>query len=224
LDSPPYSTSDYPQDDPTFEIKVLKAYKNAQYIPVSEELFEDFNAFQGYLPNRLGLNLGEAEEAWFIAGSGSDEPEGVVTAATEGFTKSDSSSTIDFINDLNKTKGALKPVYRAGAAWIMHQDTETYLRTLVNDLGLPFWPWDQATLLGYPVYLSDSMPTIGAGNKVVLFGNFKQAVVIGDRGGLVIKIDDRSAAKHGKVELTGRRRVDQVVVLPEAIKYLRMKS
>jgi HK97 family phage major capsid protein len=224
LDSPPYSASEYPQDDPDFEIKVLKAYKNAEYIPVSEELFEDFNAFQGYLPGRLGLNLAEAEEAWFIQGSGSDEPEGVVTAATEGYTKSDSSTEIDFIVDLNKLKGALKPTYRNGATFIMHQDTETYLRTLTNDLGLPFWPWDQATLFGYNVVLSDSMDTIGAGKKVVLFGNFKQAVVIGDRGGLVIKIDDRSAARHGKVELTGRRRVDQVVILPEAIKYLAMKS
>jgi HK97 family phage major capsid protein len=220
--SPP-GTANYHQDDPTFSIKKLQAFKITKTVPVSEELFADYNSFQTYVASNLGRSIAEKEEAWFILGTGVDEPEGVVTAATLG-TSLSSASAIDFVVDLNNLIGSLKSTYLKGAAFVMNRSVKTYLRTLTNDLGIPFWPSNDETLLGYPVYLSEEMPAKGASAKCILFGNFKQAVIIGDRSGLQTRILSEVSAKQGLVDFIGKRRTDQRVILPEAIKYLQMHS
>jgi HK97 family phage major capsid protein len=106
----------------------------------------------------------------------------------------------------------------------MNRSVKTYLRTLTNDLGIPFWPTNEETLLGYPVYLSEQMPSKAASHKCILFGNFKQAAIIGDRSGLQTRILSEVSAKQGLVDFIGKRRTDQRVILPEAIKYLQMHS
>lgn len=215
-------SNNYHQDDPTYVIKKLSAYKITEVVPVSEELFQDYPAFQGYVANALGRNIAEAEEAWFIAGTGSSQPTGVVTAATQGkVLATGNTTTIDFVADLNDMVGSLKSGYLNGAGWLMNRTTKAYLRKAVSTTGQPLWPTnDPNNLLGYPVYLSDSMPNLGANNKPVLFGNFGRAVLIGDRGGLQTRILDQVDAKAGMYDFVGKRRVDQIVILPEAIKYL----
>jgi len=212
----------YHQDDPTFTVKKLSAHKITKVIPISEELFADYNAFQAYVTGNLGRSIAEFEEAWFINGAGTTEPEGVVTGATSGVTTD--SVAIDFINDLGDLVAALKSSYLNGACFLMNRKTQAYLRKQTNGLGIPYWPYTEKTLMGYPVYLSDQMPDIAYAAKPILFGNFKQAVIIGDRGGLQTRILDQPKATQGMVDFIGKRRVDQVVVLPEAIKYLKVIS
>lgn len=214
-------SNNYHQDDPTYAIKKLTAYKITESIPVSEELFQDYGAFQPYVVGALGRNIAEAEEAWFVSGTGSNQPQGVVGAATAGKTSA-SATTIDFVADLNDVIGALKSGYLNGAAWLMNRKTKAALRKAISTTGQPLWPANDALLLGYPVYLSDEMPDVATGAKPVLFGNFKRAVVIGDRGGLQTRILDQVDAKSGLIDFIGKRRVDQIVVLPEAIKALVM--
>lgn len=66
--------------------------------------------------------------------------------------------------------------YQNGAIWIMSPSTRTALRTLKSttgyyllndDVSTPFG----TTLLGKPVYVSDNMPNIGAGNVAIYYGD-----------------------------------------------------
>jgi HK97 family phage major capsid protein len=213
----------YHQDDPTFSIKTLKAYKATKVIPVSEELFQDYTAFQTYVAGNLGRSLAEFEEGWFVTGAGTTEPQGVVTGATAGLTLASSvSAGIDVVADIITLIGALKSSYLKGASFLMNRATKTALKKQVNDLGIPFWAAQDDSLWGYPVYLSDSMPTIAANAKAILFGNFKQGAIIGDRGSIQTRILDQVDAKNGMIDFVGKRRTDQLVILPEAIKYLRL--
>jgi HK97 family phage major capsid protein len=214
-------SNNYHVDDPTFAIKKLTAYKITKKLPVSEELFQDYNAFQAYVVNNLGRSIAEFEEGWFINGTGSSQPTGVVTAATVGKVSATGHTvTLDFISDLNDLVGSLKSIYLNGASWLMNRTTKAYLRKAVATTGQPLWPANEQTLLGYPVNLSDQMPNQAASAKPILFGNFKQAVLIGDRGGIQTRILDQPLADQGMIEFIGKRRTDQIVLLPEAIKYL----
>ena len=73
---------------------------------------------------------------------------------------------------------AIKDDFQAGAIWIMSPATRTALRTLKSttgyyllndDISTPFG----TTLLGKPVYVSDNMPDMGAGNVAIYYGDMK---------------------------------------------------
>ena len=90
-------------------------------------------------------------------------------------TASATAITGDEIIDLHD---AIKDTYQNGAIWIMSSKTRTALRKLKDgegryllndDISSPFG----TTLLGKPVYASDNMPDIGAGNTAIYYGNMK---------------------------------------------------
>lgn len=68
--------------------------------------------------------------------------------------------------------------FQADAMWIMSSQTRTALRLLKDDMGHYLLQDDisspfGSTLLGKPVYVSDNMPEIGAGNTAIYYGDFK---------------------------------------------------
>lgn len=81
-------------------------------------------------------------------------------------------------DEVIKLHDAIKDEYQNGAIWIMSPATRTALRLLKDsmgrymlqdDLSLPFG----TSLLGKPVYVSDNMPNMAAGAKVIYYGNMK---------------------------------------------------
>lgn len=75
-------------------------------------------------------------------------------------------------------RDSIKDRYQQNACWIMSMQTRTALRLLKDNMGrymlqddisLPFG----TSLLGKPVYVSDNMPEIGAGNMAIAYGDFK---------------------------------------------------
>jgi HK97 family phage major capsid protein len=78
----------------------------------------------------------------------------------------------------------------------------------------------QDYLHGYPVEYVTDMPAATRGNTPVLFGDFKKAYLIGDRGGsgINVKVLDQPKANQGILTLLTYRRTDGRVRLPEAVK------
>lgn len=81
-------------------------------------------------------------------------------------------------DDVIKLHDAIKDRFQGNAMWIMSSSTRTALRLLKDkmgrymlqdDISLPFG----TSLLGKPVYVSDNMPEIGAGNTAIYYGDFK---------------------------------------------------
>lgn len=88
------------------------------------------------------------------------------------------SSSAITADEVIKLHDAIKDRYQSNAIWIMSPATRTALRLLKDDMGrymlqddisLPFG----TSLLGKPVYVSDNMPEIGAGNTAIYYGDFK---------------------------------------------------
>lgn len=81
-------------------------------------------------------------------------------------------------DDLIQAQGQIKDVFQGNAIWIMNEATRTairqlksntgsYLLTEVYDLSSPF----KNMLLGKPVYVSDNMPEMEAGQIAVYYGD-----------------------------------------------------
>ena len=98
---------------------------------------------------------------------------GLSTLNNKVTTASASAITLD---DIIKVHDKIKDEFQTNAIWIMSPATRTALRCLKSNTGYPLLNDDVstpfgATLLGKPVYVSDNMPNIGAGNDVIYYGD-----------------------------------------------------
>ena len=79
-------------------------------------------------------------------------------------------------DDLVSFQGTIKDVFQDKAIWIMSPKTRDALRLLKDDVGRYLLNDDITSpfgkvLLGKPVYVSDNMPEIESGNKVIYYGD-----------------------------------------------------
>ena len=79
-------------------------------------------------------------------------------------------------DDLITFQGTIKDVYQDRSIWIMSPATRDALRLLKDDVGRYLLNDDITSpfgkvLLGKPVYVSDNMPNVASGNKVIYYGD-----------------------------------------------------
>ena len=217
----------YPEDDDTFAQVNIDAHKVGTIIKVSEELLNDsaFN-LESYFAQEFGRRIGTKEEEAFINGNGSSKPTGILASAEVGVTTaSDKAITADELIDLFYS---LKGVYRRNAVWVLNDTTVKAIRKLKDNNGQYIWQpalkdGDHDTLLGRPILTTGAMPEIAADAKPVIFGDLSY-YWIGDRQGVTFKRLNERYADMGQVGFLASKRVDGKLVLPEAIKVLKMKT
>lgn len=217
----------YPVDDDTFAQVNIDAHKIGTIIKVSEELLNDsaFN-LESYFAQEFGRRIGTKEEEAFINGNGSSKPTGILASAEVGVTTaSDKAITADELIDLFYS---LKGVYRRNAVWVLNDTTVKAIRKLKDNNGQYIWQpalkdGDHDTLLGRPILTTGAMPEIAADAKPVIFGDLSY-YWIGDRQGVTFKRLNERYADMGQVGFLASKRVDGKLVLPEAIKVLKMKT
>jgi HK97 family phage major capsid protein len=104
-----------------------------------------------------------------------DKVDGLSTLTNVVTAESASAITAD---EVVKLHDAIKDRYQSNAIWIMSPATRTALRLLKDEMGryllqddisLPFG----TSLLGKPVYVSDNMPEIATGKRVIFYGDMK---------------------------------------------------
>ena len=126
-----------------------------------------------FIVDRMAYDISRFIENALLNGSGSVT--GLSTVSNVVTSASASALTAD---ELITLQGKIKDVFQGNAIWIMNESTRTALRQLksqtgsyllneVYDLSSPF----KSTLLGKPVYVSDNMPEIGAGETVIYYGD-----------------------------------------------------
>ena len=164
--------------DMTFTEISLGAYTySSRLVKCSNELLQDSGIdLAQFLGTQLGERIGRIQEQHFLTGSGSSQPEGIITAAS---TTTAASATAIGINDLVTLMNAVDPAYKTGGkvAFVMHQTVWSALRKLQDSQGRQLISDIQAgqapELFGYPVLLTSGMDsTFVATKKTVLFGNF----------------------------------------------------
>lgn len=99
-----------------------------------------------------------------------------LSTLTNGVTAS--AQNVITADEVIKVQDSIKDVFQKDAIWIMSQNTRTALRLLKDNMGHYLLQDDISapfgkTLLGKPVYVSDNMPEIGAGNVPIYYGDLK---------------------------------------------------
>ena len=205
----------------------IDAYKLGSSILVSDELLEDGGVdLEKYIEEAFTYRIGNAEESAFIRGDGNGKPIGLIHQASVGKV-TDEIGKIS-ADDLVDMEFSLAEPYRKNAVWVMSNDAYCRLGQLQHYRGNPIWSngleeKKPMKLFGYPVYICNHMDDVTPGSIPVMFGDFSY-YWIGDRGKRVIKRLVERYADHGQVAFITTERVDAKLVLPEAIKMLKVKS
>ena len=218
----------YTESNSSFGQVTLGAHKLGTLIKVSDEFLND-SAFDltNYISTEFARRLGDAEEEAFLTGNGTGRPTGILNdsnGAKDGVTAAAADAiTFDELIDLFYS---LKEPYRKNAVFLMNDSTVKAVRKLKDQNGQYIWqPSVQLgapdMILNRPVYTSQYMPTLSAGNKIALFGDFSY-YWIADRQGRTFKRLNELYAVNGQVGFLGSQRVDAKTILPEALTTLKM--
>lgn len=219
-------TGAYPESDPTIGQVIMKAYKTGRIIKVTEELLQDsFSSIEAYIAMKFTKSTTKAEEAAFVSGDGVGKPTGFLVTAQIGKTAASATAfTADEIIDL---WGSLDEDYAADATWKMNRNTLVKLMKLKDsngdylvNKGLNGAP---STLLARPIVLNKNMPDIAANATPISFGDMSY-YFIKDRKSMSMKRMDELYATTGHVGFRIDKRVDGKLVLPEAVKVLKMAA
>jgi len=223
----------FTESEPTLDQFTLSAFMAGVLHQISFELAEDVPSFTQFAINDMSTAQSIYEENKFVNGSGTGEAQGLIGntgAGVTGVLVGSDNYASELLTATFDVQGQLKGEYHAGASWLMARATSVVLRkaqAASNSFNPVFTRENGRDYLhGYPVTYSTAMPAIGAGNTPVLFGDFRQGYVIGDRGGsgLNVKILDQPKATEGLILLLAYRRTDGRVRRSEAIQPIALHS
>lgn len=186
-------------NSPTLAQPTISTEKAQAFIPFSIEIGMDWNGFQQAMSSLLAEAKDDLEASKFATGTGTNEPQGVITGATTLFTAADTDSVT--LNDLLGVEAALPPRYQPNAKWVLHQAIAQQLRLFnvstqsavwIDNMRQGLGPDGQvesyANLLGYPAYRSSAMSSaLTTGQKIAVFGDFSRYVIV-DRIGLQVEL------------------------------------
>lgn len=197
------------QQDVTFDNLVLDAFKySSKMILVSVELLQD-NAVNlaAFLGEALATRLGRITNEHYSVGTGSSQPNGIVTASTLGKTGANGQTGSIIYDDFVDLEHSVDPAYRGNARWMFHDQTLAAIKRIkipqfdTDTAGVPLWQPGLAVgspdrILGYPYIINQDMPTMAASAKSVLFGDLSKYLIRDVREVVLLRLDERFADFH----------------------------
>lgn len=214
------------EQDVSFGEKQLDAYKySSDLIRVSHELLQDTAIdLPTFLAQRLGERLARITNQHFTTGSGSSQPNGVVSAAVSAGTTA--GAAVVTFDELLTLFHSVDPAYRRQGARFMFSDaTCRVLKGMKDGEGRPLWlPGIQTrepdTLLGQPYTINQDVADIGTGAKAVLFGAFSYYWIRDVVGIRLVRLEERYADYDQIGWVAFSRHDGELVSAGQPIKYL----
>jgi len=167
------------ESEPTFESFTLRSHKFGTLLQVSSELLSDSGIdLVGFLGRQFGHALGTAVNAKLTNGTGTVEPNGIVTASSLGITGGTGVSgafTADNLIDLAHSVDSAV-ARRPGVGFMMNRASLGAVRKLKDGQGMylfqPTVGGIGDSLLGFRIIENPDMASAGTAVKSVLFGDF----------------------------------------------------
>jgi len=217
------------ESDPTFNNFVtLSAYKYSFLTQVSRELVEDAGVdILGFLAQQVGNAMGYSVNEALTIGTGTVQPNGIVTRAGSAVTGTSLNPTADNLIDLVysiDTAGRRLP----GTGFQMNSSSIANVRKLKDGSGqYLFAPSLSADardlLLGYPIYENPSMATAASAVKPVIFGHLP-SYYVRQVGGLKLDRSDDFAFSNDLVTFRATFRVDGNLIQTSHIKFFKSSN
>jgi len=200
-----YATEAAPASDnsPTLAQPPFVVKRAQCFVPVSIELTQDWGGLQSELASLIQDAKDDLEATKFTTGTGTNEPKGIITAATTSPVNMGTTLVIAY-NDLYAVENALGPRFRPRAQWVGNRAIYNKVRALDSaaGAGAQWVPSVQSglannvprpgntgyTLIGYPANEDSAMASaIAAAAKVLILGDFRYYVIV-ERIGMDIEL------------------------------------
>lgn len=217
------------ESDPVFNSFVtLSAYKYSFLTQVSRELIEDSGVdILGFLAQQTGNAMGFAINNALTVGTGTVEPNGIVTRAGSAVTGTSLNPTADNIIDLvYNLDGAARRL--PGVGFMMNGSSIANVRKLKDNAGqYLFSPSLSAEardlLLGHPIYENPAMASAASAVKPVIFGHLP-SYYVRQVGGLRLDRSDDFAFSSDLVTFRATFRVDGNLIQQSHVKFFKSSN
>jgi HK97 family phage major capsid protein len=219
--------------DVSFSVKTLTAYKySSKIVAVPFELLQDSNVdIEAFVIQRLATRLGRITNNHFTVGTGSSQPNGIVTAASSGKVGTTGQTTSVIYDDLVDLQHSIDPAYREGRSckFMMNDASLKVIRKIKDgqsrpifvpgyEVGIPGGAPD--TLLGSPIVINQDVATMAANAKSILFGDFSEYVIRDAMDVTMFRFTDSAYTKLGQVAfLAWLRTGGNLIDVGGAVKY-----
>lgn len=215
------------KSDPTFNaFKTLGAYKYSFLTQISREMVDDSGVdILGFLATQTGNAIGFAVNGALTTGTGTVQPNGIVTTAGSGVTGGTGVSgaftadnLIDLVYSVDTAGRQL-----AGTGFQMNAKALGLVRKLKDGAGnyvfSPALSGDKRDLvLGYEVFENPAMADPATSAKSVIFGNLP-SYFVRQVGGLRLDRSDDFAFQNDLVTFRATMRVDGNLIQTSHVKY-----
>jgi HK97 family phage major capsid protein len=197
--------------DPSFGTVALNTYKaSSKIIAVPFELLQDSTIdIVGMVYNRINDRLGRTMNTAFTVGTGSAQPNGLVTAASVGKTGTSGQTLTIIYDDLVDLIDSIDYAYHGGSLKFMTSQTmRKVLRKIKDTTGRPIWTpnYDSGIsggftdqLLGYDLVLNNDFAVPAASAKSMAFGDFSKYMIRDAMQLTLFRFEDSAYAKLGQV-------------------------
>lgn len=215
---------------PTLGQPEIKTERAHAFVPYSIEVGEDWGTMSGELGRLFSeaKNVLEAEK--FATGTGTNEPSGIVTGATEAVESA--TEKVFAVGDLYTVQQALPPRYQPRARWLATNTVANVIYRFVAqaDSEEPKVMTEaRDSILGKPFNeLSTMTSTVNeSGEKPIVYGDVATGFRIVDRIGMRVELIPHLFGENGRP--TGERglyaiwRTGSKVVNPNALRVLKLK-
>ena len=178
-----------------------------------------------FIVSQMADEIASWIEGQLIAGTGSSAAQGALNTTTSLTAASAAAITAD---ELISLQAKVKQIYQNNACWTMHPDTFVAIKKLKDNNNRYLLQDDYSgdfpyRILGKPVYLSDNMPTIAAGSKAVLYGDYS-GLSVNFRENISIQVLREKYATQHAIGVVSWFEFDSKVTDNQKLAVLTMKS
>jgi len=193
--------------DTTFGTASLGVFKySSKSIAIPFELLQDSQIdIESYITGLLRTRLGRITNKHFTIGTGTGQPNGIVTASSVGKTGATGQTASVVYKDLVDLEHSVDPAYREGGAGFMFNDlTLAEIKKLEDGQGRPLWlPGIAASepdrILNRPYTINQSMPVMAANAKSIAFGDFNKYIIRDVMAVQLFRMTDSKYTEKGQV-------------------------
>lgn len=226
--------------DPVLAAMTLNAYDAGEICYVGNDLLEDTGVdLVSYVGRQIGRAIGQLTATWYVAGTGSGQPNGVMTAITGSGTIASGGSLFGLpagseLEKLIDLQYSVADSYRVnGASWLMRDLTGASIRKIRDGAGgtVGQFVWQPSptvgaiggqpdTFLGDPVFFDPNVASMASNAKIVAYGDFSSYYIRDVRGFRLSRSDDLKFDKN-QAAFRGLLRTDGDIIDTRAINVLK---
>lgn len=209
----------------SFDTVTLTGFLAGCLTKVSRSLINNVNFdIVGFVVDEMAYQISRWIEGELLNGT-QNKVSGLSTL-TNGITAA--SQTAITADEVVKLHDSIKDRFQNNAIWIMSPSTRTALRLLKSNTGYYLLNDDISTpfgtsLLGKPVYVSDNMPNIAAGNRVIYYGDMRGLATKFNENINIEVLRERYADEHA-YGVIGWLEFDSKVIDEQQIAVMKMAS